>query len=534
MVDVVPHSALLPADWRRDPVAAGILLAAATKQLPPPGPPALPPALQRKGESFWPDWPNTTLAVPVNTYGGAAPYGQGFGGDGNVQNSAVFACLSLLSTSFPEPPLRVYQYLPDGEDEKLPRHPLLELFKRPNPHHTTPELWAWTQWAKHSDGNAFWRKVRSGGGTVEEVWPLSPTRVEPITTDPDRRRGVFISYYRYERETGVFEDIPPEDIVHFRLGLDDCDHRRGCSPLKRLVREVATDEETTRFVGALLANFAVPGLLITTQDRTMSEEDANRLKTAISERFSGDARGRVGVLNNGATAAQFGFSPEQMDLKALHRVPEERIAAVLRVPAVLVGLGAGLDRSIYNNAREAREAFTELTLTGSWRQDAARIDLELLPDFDRRPTTFTRFDLTGVRALQEDEDKKYARLNVAVQGKWVKRNEARAEVGLPPVAGWDAADEAPAPVPPQLMGGGEDDEADDGRVPPERRLAPPADEQRALTVLEGKAGTLEAAPALLEAIVALAQPGLQQELSVYLDETRQKLIQAVLRAGANE
>lgn len=532
---VAPAFPLLPVDWRKDPVKAGILLAAAA--------PPLPPAERKEAPVFWPSVPPQPGPGMYQRFlpGSPATWVPGtMASDGNTANSAVFACLTAISSAFPEPPLKVYARQADGEPTELPRHPLVPLLHRPNPHHTGPELWYWTQWAKHSDGNAYWRKVRSAGSTVEEVWPLSPARVQPITTRADQRRGVFISYYRYETEPGRYEDIGPEDIVHFRLGMDDCDHRLGCSPLRRLIREVATDDETTRFVGQLLANFAVPGLVVMTPDRTMTREQAEEIKNSVTERFSGDARGRVGVLNNGATVQQFGFSPEQLDMKTLHRVPEERIAAVLRVPAVLAGLGAGLDRSIYNNAREAREAFTEQTLTGLWRSDAARIDLELLPDFDGDITHFTRFDLTDVRALQEDEDKKYARLNLGVQGKWITVNEARKDVGLPPV---DGGDELAQPVPEALrdFSRGAAGNLPDNRQG-QRQLPPPARaggqqqgaEQRALSGLQGveqKAIGVQLFPALMEAMMALAMPGLQTDLAAYFEEQRARVIEAVLQAA---
>ena len=41
--------------------------------------------------------------------------------------------------------------------------------------------------------------------------------------------------------------MPPEDIVHFRLGIDDKDNRMGAAPLARLVREVAGDEEAHKW-----------------------------------------------------------------------------------------------------------------------------------------------------------------------------------------------------------------------------------------------------------------------------------------------
>lgn len=526
---------LLPPDWRRDPVAAGILLAAATKQLPPPRPPgperkALPP--------FWPGVPpqpgpglyQRFLPGSDATWVPAAPVSAGA-----AANSAVFACLNVICAAFPEPPLRVFRRQTEGEPKALPDHPLQGLLERPNPYHSVSELWYWVQFAKHVHGNAYLEKVRAGdaeAGNVVELWPLSPARVVPITTPEDRRRGVFISWYEYETEPGRRRRLRPEDVLHFRLGLEDADHRIGCSPLRRLLQEVASDEETTRFMLALLANFAVPGLIVTTPDRTLSQEDADRLKQNIATRFSGDSRGTVGVLNNGATAAQFGFSPEQLDLKALHRVPEERISAVMGVPAIVAGLGAGLDRSTYSNVREAREMFTETKLVPLWNDDAGTVNLQLLPDFDRNRRTFCKFDLTDVRALQEDEDKKYARLDLGVQHKWITVNEARQDVGLPPVEGGDGLT---PPTPPELLPGsaqgargGGPGALPDGQAG-QRRLPPPA--ERALTELETKAIAVPALPAMLDAVTAMAQPGLRRALEAYFAAQHRRVVDAVLREG---
>jgi phage portal protein BeeE len=132
----------------------------------------------------------------------------------------------------------------------------------------------------------------------------------------------------------------------------------------------------------------------------------------------------------------------------LHRIPEERIAAVMGVPAIIAGLGAGLERSTYSNFREAREMFTEAKLVPMWRMDGSKLNTSLKPDFTSDEAVYIDYDLSDVRALQEDMDKRYARLNIGVQGArpWVTINEARSDVGLPPV---DGGDDLIEPIPEQ-------------------------------------------------------------------------------------
>ena len=74
-----------------------------------------------------------------------------------------------------------------------------------------------------------------------------------------------------------------------------------------------------------------------------------------------------------------------MNLIELRRLPEERVAAVMGVPAVLAGLGAGLNSATYNNTRELREYFTEQKLVPLWRTVADELTYQLLPEFDLEP-----------------------------------------------------------------------------------------------------------------------------------------------------
>lgn len=353
------------------------------------------------------------------------------------QNSAVFACLMTIATSYPEPPLVVKRRI-GSTSEIIENHPLTKLLMRPtlNGELTTEELLFWTAWAKHTDGNAYWLKIRSGNevtGNVVALWPVSPTIIEPKSEN-----GEFISFYRRRIGPSEYKEEPVENIVHFRLGLDDLDHRRGLSPLKALVRQISTDDEADEFIGALLKNYAVPGLIvIPAAGGYMTEEDANRIAFTMSQKFGNKNRGNIAVLSKEASVQPFGFSPKDLDMSILHRIPEERISAVIGVPAIIAGLGAGLDRGTYSNARVLRELFTEQKLIPNWRADAAKIRTSLLPDFSSATDQFVEYDITNVRALQEDEDSKYARLEKAVGKPWMTINEARSETGLDPIDGGD-------------------------------------------------------------------------------------------------
>lgn len=425
---------------------------------------------------FPPQLKFTPASSEVNwTHVNTLVHGPGAGVDHSSVNSAVFACLMAISTAYPEPPLTVFKRDRKGNSEKIPEHPLQELLNYPSPNGelSMEEMLFWTAWAKHIDGNAYWLKVRSGNntrGNVVELWPISPTVMRPKSEGGD-----WISYYEWQMLPGKRpEQVPVENVIHFRLGLDDKDMRLGLAPLKALLRQIATDDEADKFVAALLKNYAVPGLVVIPGPGTnVSEDDANRISEKLSRKFGNDNRGNIAVMSKESDIKQFGFSPKDLDMSILHRIPEERISAVMQVPAIVAGLGAGLDRATYANFKEAREMFTEQKLIPQWRADGKKLDTSLKPDFTSDPLVYVSHDLTDVRALQEDEDSKYNRLSVAVNKPFMTRNEARSDIGLDPVDSWDEEDIAkPEPVPAPLQEGNQaQDEPPAGEEPAKSALA---------------------------------------------------------------
>jgi HK97 family phage portal protein len=446
-------------------------------------------------------------------------------------NSAVYACIKAICDSFQEAPLRVFRIARDGSEEFENGHPLMALLDDPHPALSQPEVNWWLEYAKQVHGNAYLRKIRSSAGLVVELWPISPTKLWPVTTGEDAKAGVFISHYRMDLGDGKFEDVPVDDILHFRMGVDDRDHRLGLSPLRHLTREVSSDEEATKFSDALLKNYAVPGLAVTIPPGpSPTQEQVEQIRARLRAEYGGEGRGQIAVVANGATLQPIGFSPQQLDLKAAHEFPESRIAAVFGTPAMVVGLGIGLQRSTFSNYKEAREALFEQTIVPLWRADAQTFRKQLLvPDFAGTPDVRLKYDLNEVRALQEDQNQIYARLTEAVKAKWLKRNEARAEVGFDPIDGWDDEDEQSALDAAAgmlaLQPPAEEEDEDEGDRPPpggggSRPPRPPA-----------KAQGLGAIPGLLDVQRALMQPALEDALREFQGAQLAR-VRARLKRGA--
>ena len=350
-------------------------------------------------------------------------------GDGSG-NSAVTACLNVLATSFAEPALQVVKRdQVFGDREVNYTHPLAELLRRPNPFMSHNLLSHYIVLALNTNGDAFLFKNKNVRGKVVELVPLMPHLVEVRGNE----QKLITHYEYYTHGKGEYVKIDVEDMVHIRQGIDPNDHRRGHAPLKSVLREILGDESAGQFTTALLNNMAVPGVVLTPRSDGYggpTKEEAESISAMYKEKFGGANRGAPMVLSGAMNVEVVSFTPDQMKLAELRRIPEERVSAVLGVPAILAGLGAGLNSATYNNTKELKEFFTEQKLVPMWRTVANELTHQLLvPDFGDK-NLMCDYDIQSVRALQTDVDNLYKRVNMGVSGGWITIGEARQVVGL--------------------------------------------------------------------------------------------------------
>jgi phage portal protein BeeE len=224
---------------------------------------------------------------------------------------------------------------------------------------------------------------------------------------PTDDASVFIGWYEYTVD-GVRYQVDPRDIVHFRNGMNAGDQgRTGVDELASLWAEIFTDDEAARFTAALLQNLGVPGVVIAPSNTTSGpgrvlRADPEAVKKKFMDSFEGDKRGEPLVFTTPTDVKVLSWNPQQLDLKSLRRVPEERVSARLGVPAGVAGLGAGLDRNTFSNLGEANvSAYTQGVIPRQ-REIAADLEVQLLPDFvaDAIETYDVFFDASVTAAMQ--------------------------------------------------------------------------------------------------------------------------------------
>lgn len=359
--------------------------------------------------------------LPRTAFNYEREVGKGFG------SSVVMAPVKFIQRVFPEAPLRLKR---SSSEDYFPVHPFLDLTSNPNRFYGGNALWRATIAAYILDGNAYWYKARNEVMDPVELWWLPPWQVRPISPMDG---SAFITHYEYRPQGGEVIEISPNDLVHFRNGLDPRDPRLGLSDLHSVLREVFSDDEASNFTASILRNMGVPGVVISPKAGAIDEKTAAAAEARFARRFGGDMRGSVMAMRGPTDVHQFAWSPAQLELSSVRDVSEERVCAVLGVPAAVVGFGSGLQQT------KVGATMTEL-IKLAWiaaiipMQHAMAGDLaaQLLPEFVSYPKGYqVYFDDAQVTALQESETERTRRLNMAWLGGWAKRSEARRALRLP-------------------------------------------------------------------------------------------------------
>jgi HK97 family phage portal protein len=388
--------------------------------------------------------------------------------------SLVMAAVNWLGRVLPEAPLNVVETDVEGMESPLPNHPAAKLWRRPNHYYSGTTLCKAYGYSWILSGNPYFLKARNKAGVVSELWYIPPHMMRPVWLASGEE---FISGYEYKVDgrTITFEQ---NDVIHFRDGIDPLNMRLGLSPVASVMREIYTDQEIASYSALLMKNGAVPPVVISLKEGINAlGVDTNAIREKYLSQTQGDERGKAWVSGLAINVEKVGFSPSDLNLAQLRRLPEERLSAVMGIPAIVLGYGAGLDKATYSNARQLVEYATESYLVPLYRYIEEELTTQLLPDFEGENENISfRFDLSAVRALSEDMDALYNRLTIGYKGGWLKRSEARELAGYE----WGPEDEVYAPSSPgpgDMFGAGEDDMGNVLDFPPKRK--PPLEAEAA-------------------------------------------------------
>jgi HK97 family phage portal protein len=352
-----------------------------------------------------------------------------------LDSSVVTAPAMWIGRALPEAELKVKRKDAKGNETEADNHPMLALIQTPNPFYGDIALWMATIVSFVITGNAYWLIMRNSYGQPAELWFVPSWNIEPCWPQDGSE---FIRHYHYRPggSSGETFHIRPEDVVHFRHGINPRNLRMGLSPLEGVIREIFIDLESSNFVASLLRNMGVPGVVISPKAGAMpAPEDVQATKTWFAQAFGGDNRGGPLVMGAPTDVQAYGFNPQQMNMSEGRDVAEERVCACLGIPAAIVGFGAGLQSTkVGATMEELRKLAWNNGVLPIGRMLADELKRSLLSQFAGSQGLHVCWDTDDVPALQEDEDKRSDRAIKQFKEGLISHHQALRIVGEEPLA----------------------------------------------------------------------------------------------------
>lgn len=337
--------------------------------------------------------------------------------------SAVYRCISLISSDVAKMPARLVTLTDDGiwqPTENAAHSPVL---RRPN--HYQNRIQFFGDWlnSKLIHGNTYVLKKRDGRNVVTALYVLNPTRVKPLVSDMGE------VYYQLSQDNLArqpFESltVPASEIIHDRWNT--IHHPLvGTSPIfacgLAATQGLRIQNNSANFFG----NGSNPGGVLTAPG-AISDETAKRLKAHWDANYSGQNAGKVAVLGDGLKFEPMVIPAADAQLIEQLKWSAETVCSVFGVPAYKAGVGAP---PAYNNID---------ALGQQYYTDCLQIHIESIEECLDEGLGLTRplgaeFDLDylfrlDTATLVESEAK-------AVTAMIKAPNEARLRLNLPPVAG---------------------------------------------------------------------------------------------------
>lgn len=315
----------------------------------------------------------------------------------------------------------------NGFIEQITDHPLVRLLNNPNPFMSRFQFYATLIMDRYLAGNAYFLKVRGPLGDVVELWRLRPDRVRVI---PDKAN--FIGGYTYTVDN-VTITYPAADVVHWKTRHPFSDYY-GQPPLMAYMGRIGIDAYMRSFLSTFYQSGGTgPGAVLTLKGRlgdTQREEIRQRLKRMIG---IPNAHTETLILDNTESSYQrLGLDRGLTDAlpNDINKLSESRIGLAFGIPGSILGLLIGYESSSYANKKADWQVLWDVTLTPLFSDLDDVLNLAMVPEFSGVDEVC--FDLSTIRALQEDVDAVHKRARDNYLANIWSQQEARAITGVEP------------------------------------------------------------------------------------------------------
>lgn len=372
------------------------------------------------------------IGIPQNT---PANYEQ-FARTGYGKSAIVFRCVNMIAGAARGMTFDLYDKSNPRKPKELEKHPMLDLWNKPNPLQSTSDLIENFVAFYCLDGNAYLEANRGvlNAKTPGELWTARPDKMKVIPGP-----GGYPKAYQFESggTKRVWEvDLVKmqSDILHWKT-FHPLNDWYGMSPLQAAMLALDQHLAGQRWNLALLQNSATPSgvLQVKTSDSNprgeITDEQYKRMRKDYEENYQGvQNTGKPMIIEGGLSWTQMSLSPKDVDYGKGKEMSATDICLVYGVPPELAGLG----QKTFNNYREARLSFYEETVLPTMDSAMGAVNRWLSPLYGEG--LCLEYDKDDIEILQWKREQRYTSLGTS---NFLTQNEKREAVGYEAKEGWD-------------------------------------------------------------------------------------------------
>lgn len=381
----------------------------------------------------------------------------------------AWVCMHYRATKLSEAPLWVGREVEEGEDEYLPNHPLIEVFRDPSPDFDMAEMVYETSVSLDSTGAALWVKMDDVGRRLRRLEVFSGQDFQVLPGDGFRFGRFTVATSRAQAIS-----VPRDRVVYFRQPHPN-DPYEVLSTLDVALNWLDVGEDVRKRVQGHMKRAFLPGGMLSVESFKDNDE-RQRFQDALTAWNASGSQNGAPFLAEGDDVKYTATANTLKDLlpeEALNRV-EANVALAFGLRPEVLGMLVGLQNSPWSHMDKAIAQTYDGTIVPGWRKLEGALSRQLLTAAERAAGLRIRFDTTKIRALQEDEQ---ARANVAATNRdWWTINELRMYTGKEPIEGEEG--DAFGRAAPTMIQAPEDEEPpEDEEATEDPEESPPDDEE---------------------------------------------------------
>lgn len=332
---------------------------------------------------------------------------------------------NAVANSFKSLPCHLYQRLPNKRRKVVYDHPAARLVSdSPSPTWGPARFKQVSMLWRFDWGNFCAEIERTNGGKPVALHPIHTSRVY-------RHWEGKKMTFKVLNNNGTTATIEPADMLHFMF-VPWWDGTWGISPIGVGRNSFGLTVTADEYGGKYFANSALPSVVVTTSDN-MEKPERDEFRREWAEIYGGDNEGGVAILSNAPGGTT--------DVKTISGIPAKdaqfietrvyQVREMARWLGVPVHKLYDMEHAHYNNLEHSQIDYSTDSVMPHAIEAEEELTRKLLTQRERESGLYFAYNMEGL--LRGDMKTRYESHNIAINGGWGLRDEARALEDLEPL-----------------------------------------------------------------------------------------------------